>query len=134
MYERQESIGWRNFLKGRLTRGWAITKHPSEGRISQQEWLRHLIQTVLKDLHICNIIAEAKNTKEKEDLLAEARSLWATTTASSFLTQDSYLADDEYEPQDTWTPTRQRNWLLTKRLAIDTATELATTRQTLITT
>ena len=82
----------------------------------------------------CEIVTEAKNTNEKESLLAEARSLWETTSPNSFLMQDSYLADPEYEPQNNWNPTRLRNWLLTRKLAIDAASRLAATGQTLITT
>ena len=138
IYSRQGAIGWRNFLKGRISKAWSCMKPPREARMSSQEWLRRLVRFVLKGLLMkwktrCEIVSGATNTREKDDLLDEARDLWKTTTTTSYLAQDSHLADKEQEPKDAWTPTSLRNWIQTRVLAIDTAKKLSTKRQRLIT-
>ena len=98
-----------------------------------------MARLVLKDLLMkwktrCEVISEAKNTKEKHNLLEEARNLWDSTSSNSYLAQDAHLTEEMNEPKDSWTPNTLRNWIQTQRLALDTATKMNLARQTLITT
>ena len=135
---RQKSIGWRHFLRGRLTRLWAATTPRNENRISPQEWLRKLARFVLRGLLMkwtvrCTIVSEASETVEKKVLLSTAQGMWEERVDGLLLAQDRHLNDNKNKPKEAWTPNELRNWIRTRELALDTAKKLNTTRQSLMT-
>ena len=108
------------------------------GKISTHEWLRRLARFVLRNVHVkwktrCEIVSEAKDTKERNGLLTKARDLWRSTSSGAYLAQDVHLTDEANAPNDTWTPTDLHNWLQTQKLALDTAKRVNSTKQQLIT-
>ena len=128
VYREQADVGRRNFVRGRLIKSWGQTKPPSEGRMTTEEWVKRLSEHVLRTLlrkweTRCKIVAESTNTLERRQLIEEAEELWNRRSALPLLTQDRYLFEDSNKPNSECSAKEIRNWIMTRKLAVDAAKE-----------
>ena len=94
--------------------------------MTSEEWVKRLIAHVLRMLQKkwdtrCKIVSEAKHTLEKQKLIDEAETLWKSSRTLSLLAQDRYLMDDNNKPSSKHSAEELRNWIKTRKLAVDAA-------------
>ena len=132
-YQRQAAIGWSNFARGRITKDWIQQKPVSAASTNDDKWMLALNSAVLESLRMkwevrCRIATESLTTCEHTRLHQEALALWQRRSTHNFLSQDSYLMNDKFSPDKKWGIDTLRNWIMTRKLAITAAQEVALAR------
>ena len=89
----------------------------------------HVLKALLRKWEIrCKIVSEAKDTLEKRKLVNEAEKLWEDRKTMPLLAQDRYLIDDRNGPTSKHSAEELRNWIKTRKLAVNAARETLSKR------
>ena len=124
IYRKQENIGWRHMIKGRISHRWGeVRTVDSNGRKdTERRWRTKAIKLILRWTHEkwvlrCTLYQDPEKDLELQELYEACSEWWTARDIKGLLQTDAYLRNPKQAPRTKQSKDFLREWMRTREIA-----------------